>query len=506
MKKADQLKFEFAQTGWRQSIAVNITAQIIWIIVPIVFACSIFLFKTIEKDQEQIFSYKVDALSHRIANIVVTKADLTKEEKDEIIRKIATGMGFTGIEVSTPNYELTENRNVDGYVPITRTVPIIGRGDSFDNSFVTITTYHIPLDKVIEQKSKNIIAIVLFCVAIFAVFLVISIRQWLYRPLNSLVYATQAVANGNVDVVLDTKRKDEFGHLSAFFYYMIENLTEQHDRLREAAKAASEANSAKSFFLANMSHELRTPLNAIIGYSEMMLDEASIRNDKVYIEDLRKTISAGRHLLHLINEVLDLSKIEAGKMETHVSTIDIESLMQEITSTVEPLVAQRNNIFNLESNCDVDVFRSDHVKVRQILINLLGNACKFTENGCITLKIHTKNIDGTQNIVFTVIDTGIGIKQENLALLFNPFTQEDNSSTRSYSGTGLGLSISQRLCKMLGGSISVKSEKGKGSSFEVRLPIKPENSVDSTVENSHYKPRDNLGSNDSVIQARAVND
>ncbi len=477
MKKADQLKFEFAQTGWRQSIAVNITAQIIWVIVPIVFVCSIFLFRTIEKDQAEIFSYKIDALNHRVSNIVLNKLDLSKDEKDEIIKQIATGLGFQAIDVTAPNYRLVASGDLGGYLPITRTLPLIGHSDMFDNSFIVITSYIVPLDRIIEIKRKNILAFVLLCLTMFAIFLVVSIRKWLYRPLKSLVDATEAVANGNVNVVLDTSRRDEFGHISAFFNYMMANLTKQHDELREAAKVASEANNAKSAFLANMSHELRTPLNAIIGYSEMMLDEATESGDKIYIDDLQKTISAGRHLLHLINEVLDLSKIEAGKMETHFSRIEVDDLLQEITSTIGPLVHQRKNRLIIEQDIDFSAFRSDHMKVRQILINLLGNACKFTEHGLITLSIRQDFTDSHRNIIFAVRDTGIGINPDSLKLLFNPFTQEDNSSTRTYSGTGLGLSISQRLCLLLGGDISVQSVKGKGSVFTVSLPLGDEAST-----------------------------
>ena len=252
---------------------------------------------------------------------------------------------------------------------------------------------------------------------------------------------------------------------------MLANLAEQHDNLREVAKAANSANHAKSRFLANMSHELRTPLNAIIGYSEMLLDEAKQNNHNMYIDDLHKSISASKHLLNLINEVLDLAKIEAGKMETYISTVDIEYLINEIHSTIEPLVRQNNNTLVIQRDPDLHVFESDVTKVRQILINLLGNACKFTQNGKITLKVQSSMSHGKALIKFIVKDTGIGINEKILESLFNPFTQEDNSFTRSYSGTGLGLSISQRLCHLLGGDIAVQSAKGKGSCFTITLPV-----------------------------------
>ncbi|MCI0506132.1 MAG: ATP-binding protein [Gammaproteobacteria bacterium] len=242
-----------------------------------------------------------------------------------------------------------------------------------------------------------------------------------------------------------------------------------------------------------MSHELRTPLNAIIGYSEMMLDDARESNDKPYIDDLEKTIAAGKHLLHLINDVLDLSKIEAGKMETHISRFDIRELVDEIVATIEPLVRQRNNFLKIDFDSNISIVHSDSLKVRQILINLLGNACKFTENGLITLQVRQQFIKSNRYILLSVIDTGIGIKKEGIHSLFKPFTQQDNSSTRSYSGTGLGLSICHHLCILLGGKIDVTSDVGKGSCFTITLPIDMERSKNISLINDYNLPKVSSG-------------
>jgi signal transduction histidine kinase len=473
MSNPELLNFEFAQSNWRQSIAVKITAQIIWVIIPIVFVSSIFLFDSIEKDQSQILSYKSDALNHRVYNTILQNQDLSKEDKSAIIKKIASELGFKAIEVVAPNFQLSPDIDTTGYASISRTLPMLSADSAFENAFAVITSYHIPLDKIIDQKRKNILAVILLCLVIFSAFLVFSIRRWLYRPLKMLVDATERVTNGETKVSLDTNRNDEFGHLSTFFQNMLDNLIEQHNKLRETAKAACEANTAKSAFLANMSHELRTPLNAIIGYSEIMLDEATDRNDQLYVDDLKKTITAGKHLLNLINEVLDLSKIEAGKMEVHAGRINVKNLFKEISTTIDPLVKQRYNTLIIECGSNITYFNSDVMKVRQILINLLGNACKFTEYGRITLQAQ---LQAGNTIVFKVFDTGIGIKVESLSTLFNAFTQEDNSTTRNYSGTGLGLSICQNFCLILGGKISAQSTVGKGSCFTVTLPIDISNS------------------------------
>ncbi|MGD8938279.1 MAG: ATP-binding protein [Gammaproteobacteria bacterium] len=485
MNNPNQLNFEFAQSNWRQSIAVKITAQIIWVIIPIVFISSIFLFNSIEKDQAQIFSYKVDALNHRVYNTVLHNLDLSNDDKSVIIKKIATELGFKSIEILAPNYQLRSDIDTSGYASITRTLPMLSADSAFENAFIVITSYHIPLDQIIDQKRKNILAVMLFCLVIFSAFLVFSIRRWLYKPLKILVDATESVTNGNNNITLDTKSNDEFGHLSTFFQHMLDNLVEQHNKLRETATAACEANTAKSAFLANMSHELRTPLNAIIGYSEIMLDEARDRNDGIYVDDLQKTIAAGKHLLNLINEVLDLSKIEAGKMEVYIDRVSVKSLLEEISSTVNPLVKQRNNTLNIECDSSTAVIHSDVMKVRQILINLLGNACKFTENGLITLKAQQQIANSGKKIIFKVIDTGIGIKPESIGGLFKAFTQEDNSTTRSYSGTGLGLSICQHMCILLGGDIDVQSTVGKGSCFTVTLPFDIQKS--SSIKLAHGK-------------------
>ncbi|HEY5601624.1 MAG TPA: HAMP domain-containing sensor histidine kinase [Gammaproteobacteria bacterium] len=492
MNSSEKLKFEFGQTSWRQSIAVKITAQIIWVIVPIVFVSSIFLFDTIEKDQSQSFLYKTDVLVYRVSNTIL-HSRLAVDEKDALIAKIAAELDFKAIEVSAPNYQLTNKVDTTGYVPIKHTLPIINADDGFENAFIEITSYHVPLERIIEQQRKDFLAVIFLCLIIFAVFLVMSIRIWLYKPLKTLVDATETVASGNTNVDLDADRKDEFGHLSLFFYRMLDSMIEQHNTLREAAKAASEANNAKSIFLANMSHELRTPLNAIIGYSEMMLDEAKDRNDRTYIEDLEKTISASRHLLHLINEVLDLSKIEAGKMETHISKFNIQDMIQEIVTTLEPLARQRNNTLNIEFDSSITTIHSDSMKVRQILINLLGNACKFTENGLITLKARQLIKNSHRYLALSVSDTGIGIKTENINLLFKPFTQQDNSSTRSYSGTGLGLSICHHLCILLGGKIDVQSDLGKGSCFTVTIPIDSEKPQAISFMNDSVLPKVSSG-------------
>jgi len=244
---------------------------------------------------------------------------------------------------------------------------------------------------------------------------------------------------------------------------------------RDLALARDEALSAsraKSDFLANMSHELRTPLNAIIGYSELLLDEADDAERTGVSGDLMRIKQSGEHLLSLINDVLDLSKIEAGKMVLRCETFAPINLIEEVLSTIEPLTRQRNNKLEVSMGADLGEIYADRIKLRQVLINLLSNACKFTENGNIRLTV-TRNRDGDEGndrIQIAIQDTGIGISKEAQSTLFEQFKQVDSSRSRKYEGSGLGLALSRQFCRMMGGDILLESDVARGSTFTVVLP------------------------------------
>jgi signal transduction histidine kinase len=232
------------------------------------------------------------------------------------------------------------------------------------------------------------------------------------------------------------------------------------------------ANRHKSAFLANMSHELRTPLNAIIGYSEMLQEEAQDLGQPGLIPDLGKINTAGKHLLELINAVLDLSKIEAGKMEVYLERFAVPAVVEEVGAIVTPLAERRDNALVISCAPEVGQMRADQTKVRQALFNLLSNACKFTEGGTVSLGVRREWVPerSAHEIVFEVRDTGIGMSEEQMGRLFQDFSQADASTAKKYGGTGLGLALSRRLCRMMGGDIAVTSEPGRGSTFTVRLP------------------------------------
>ncbi len=249
-------------------------------------------------------------------------------------------------------------------------------------------------------------------------------------------------------------------------------LSELVKSLEVARDQANQASAAKSAFLANMSHELRTPLNAIIGYSQILTEELADSGGRETLDDLAKIEAAGRHLLGLINDILDLSKIEAGRMDVFVETIDVAALIAEVATLVQPLVAKNGNRFEVTAPPGIGTIRSDHTKIKQALLNLLSNASKFTAEGGIRLEVSRHADGGSDWIRFAVTDTGIGMTAQQVGRLFQAFSQADESTTRKYGGSGLGLAITRHFARLLGGDVSVVSEAGKGSTFSLTLPAR----------------------------------
>ena len=252
---------------------------------------------------------------------------------------------------------------------------------------------------------------------------------------------------------------------------MCEELEHATTELIHTRDVALAANRAKTTFLANMSHEFRTPLNAIIGYSELLYEEYGPSAHPTMVSDLERINSAARHLLALIQDTLDISKIEAEKLDLELRPIHLPELLADIVATITPMIHQHTNRFEFIQEFEVSIMLGDSTRLRQVLLNLLSNASKFTSEGVVTLRVSEHENDGQHTIDFAVSDTGIGIESGMLDSIFEAFSQADDSTTRMYGGTGLGLTISRRLCEMMGGSLTVTSRVGHGSTFVASVPI-----------------------------------
>lgn len=300
------------------------------------------------------------------------------------------------------------------------------------------------------QAATAFFMMVILAAALFAL-------VFLYRQRSLLLISTQELENRIEDRTRALQNE-------------IRIREETENQLLKAKEAADQANAAKSDFLAKMSHELRTPLNAIIGLSEMLYEEAEDEQNNELMEPLHRINRAGYYLLELINDILDLSKIEAGKMQLHYQDVLISQLIDQVQSTALPLAKPNNNSLVIQVKDDPGSIKSDPVRLRQVLLNLVSNACKFTSNGEITLQVSRHQTGLGEHMFFSVIDTGIGIQKDKIKTLFQDFAQIETNKTTTMEGTGLGLSISHKIVEMMGGRITVESKENIGSTFTVEIP------------------------------------
>ena len=355
------------------------------------------------------------------------------------------------------------------------------------------------------------------------------------RNLGLLREAAELMASGDLTARSPVVSNDAIGVLSYTLNTMAlqissllkglevrrQQLEERSLELEDAKEAAEAANRAKSTFLANMTHELRTPLNAIIGYSELLQEEALELEQAEFVMDLTSINIAGKQLLNIISDILDISKIEAGKMTLCLETFPISNLLSEVVTTIQPLIAKNGNILSIHCDSNLGTMYADSGKVRQALLNLASNAAKFTSLGKITISVWLEkgavlqidNSDSsprdrqecqTPSIVFQVTDSGIGMTDDQVSRLFGAFAQADDSTTRRYGGTGLGLTISRKFCQMMGGDISVDSEFEKGSTFTIRLPIevKSEKEAERSTEIAAWKDKSSGDSETDAVADR----
>jgi signal transduction histidine kinase len=378
--------------------------------------------------------------------------------------------------------------------------PVYSHSDT-DNDFIAHQSLPNPellgyVDVVLSKKELvatitsifTVNSIIFFSLAIVLLLVMRYMASRIIQPIHNISEVMYKAETGIKNVNAEERGPEEAKIIARAFNQMIAAINERDRELKdhnillekrvrertielaEARDKAIEANKTKSRFLANMSHELRTPLNAIIGYSELLMEEAIEEENHSIYGDLHKVKESGVHLLSLINNVLDLSKIEAGKMDLYIEEFCIHTMIQNVQSVVDPLAKKNNNNLHIICPPNVGLMRSDETKIKQSLLNLLSNACKFTKDGVVALVVSPHIIGGKEGISFCVSDQGIGMSPSQISNLFKEFTQADSSTTREYGGTGLGLAISRRFAEMMGGDISVESVEGEGSVFTMILP------------------------------------
>ena len=377
--------------------------------------------------------------------------------------------------------ELIENTQSFGHtVALYTLVTFSGKFDEAEDQLEMdgnhLRSLSLELDKAIDEVEalKDKVSLFVFLLsAVIALTLTTLLIRYTTKSFKQLRKGTREWSSGNLSYRIEITGKGDLSELGKAFNSMAGKLQGAMEEANAEKERADEANLAKSRFLASMSHELRTPMNAIIGYSEMILedieDDMELDNDEVGA-DLKKINEAGNHLLGLINEVLDLAKVESGKMGIYNETTDVEKLVEGVVSTVQPLVDKYANKLELQMELDDVEIRTDVTKFRQILMNLLSNAAKFTRQGTITIKTKRFMEAGIDMVGISVSDTGIGMTQEQLDKVFDEFTQADESTTREFGGTGLGLSICKKFAELMGGRIEVESTPGEGTCFTFLVP------------------------------------
>jgi len=443
------------------------------------------------KENEQTEAELIIAPYTKILEIALEEGD--QDEIENVINQLSLIEDpvnrepiVVGITISLKNGQVIERKNSSAMAakPFVAETPLFSQQDMELLGSVKLEysdSYYQYL--IAGMKLKMIWALLV------ALILLVIVQAWVRRLLKPLQDLSSHLATTNLDQYGGLPEKQagmasEILQVWSSVEQLFERLKQRDKDVAEEHRAAQKALSdkleaeaasrEKSRFLANMSHELRTPLNAIIGYSEMLYEEATEKNDVNQASDLNRIKNSGRHLLSLINDVLDLSKIEAGKVQLYLEDVRLPDLISDVVDTVEPLMKVNNNKLFVDCDEGLGSIHIDIPKFRQTLINVLGNAAKFTHDGKVTLSVDREMspIDGVSSgwVIIRVKDTGIGISDEQQAGLFKAFTQADTSTTREYGGTGLGLAISRSICRLMGGDLTVKSQLGRGSEFCIRIP------------------------------------
>lgn len=459
---------------WRNSIAVKIVAPILTAFVTVLFIVNMLMQWNLHDEVQKKLIADADHIAYQTSyTLSATKFEDVKAALVEDLHERLDVKGFRGIELLI-DYDLaiSVGEGKSNQLKVHRSVDVTGPNNT--HILMGMNFYHNPISEITRLLRRDSLLKIGVPVLLIGIAIATMVHFMLATPLQELIRATKMVSAGDLSYRLGVKRTDELGQLAIFFNEMLYRLQKKQIALSEALTDARSANKAKSAFLANMSHELRTPLNAIIGYSEIIAEDMTESGGAKHITDLHRINRAAIYLLELINDVLDLSKIEAGRINLMVEQFSLASLVQDVVETIYPLIEKNGNKLVVQCPLTIGTMTGDITRVRQILLNLLTNAAKFTMSGQVQFDVERVDDFGSMPVVtFSVRDTGIGLSPEQMSRLFTEFSQADVSITRKFGGTGLGLAISQRFAHLMGGEITAESELGKGSRFKLVLPERP---------------------------------
>ena len=485
------------EQNWGSSIAIKITAPILWGLVAVGLIVTAIVQTNIEEKIDDLLKADADRISYMTSVFLIDLNGQSSAQLQEMLASLIQQTEFVAGDIQLGDIQLDNSRSTDaagtttapsntvvfGSLPeigideIVRLVPYSGA--TGNTEYAELHLYHPTIDLIIAAKRKKLLLQIGIPFLLFGLVLAGLIHMVVTKPIYELVNATKAVSEGDMSLRLTTTRQDEYGHLAEFFNQMLEHLESKQKALTKALTDAEAASQAKSTFLANMSHEIRTPLTAIIGFSDI-LKEGNYYNQETRHE-IDSIIRAGKHLQEIINDILDLSKIEAGQLEIEWIEASPVEIVHQVDELISPRAAEKGLNFKTVYNFPLPrVIKTDPTRLRQVLLNLLSNAVKFTNEGDV--EVIVDYLSEQKQLRFSVIDSGIGMSELEMRRLFKPFTQADTSTTRQYGGTGLGLCISRQLANKLGGDLVCSSNKGSGSTFIFTTGIGDLSTIELTVE------------------------
>jgi len=453
------------QKNWGSSIAVKVTAPVFWILISVGLIIATVIQNKFADDLPDLIDADADRVAYAASKYLVELEGGQPLDLQHVVEKSMKNTYFVSGEISA-EFRVVKigNTNVGTHnlEQITRIIPYTNKLVGGDSLIAKLTLYHQPYQYLIKAERKNMLVTYGITFFVFGLMLAGLIHVIVTKPIFNLVAAIKAVSQGDLSSRLMVDRKDEFGELTSLFNKMLDKLQNKQEELALAVEVAESASNAKSVFLTNMSHEIRTPLTAILGFSAL-LKQGNI--SKVYFNEYVDSIlRAGNHLHQIINDILDMSKIEAGQLVIENTEVQLFDLLKDVEHLMRTNVEEKRLVFRIKYKFPLPrIITTDATRLKQVLLNLCSNAIKFTNDGNIEVSVQYDRVKGC--LRFDVTDTGVGMSQTEVERLFVPFSQADDSTTRQYGGSGLGLSICKELVNSLGGDIECQSRKGIGSRF-----------------------------------------